>query len=243
MSSVEAGRGYINSAANAIIGQRRHFAGGGFVKLDQYMGGDFTILRIIRSENMATWGDTRSAASKIDWLLRTRAPVFKEVVIRFEIGIRPNSELEFLMAKEAVRFSIVKDAEENEYLWTVNLNGLTHFLPPRLKDDNTTIRAFAETVAGITKTVAPLFYQAFENQVLGAVSFSLIEQGFIRRIMLRGEPVGRVLDSAGLIGHSQNGGTPEFLLKLGRMLNLNPDREKVTLEKVEAALVEYRQKQ
>lgn len=60
-----------------------------------------------------------------------------------------------------------------EWYWNIDLHNLFHFL--RLRMDahaQYEIRAYAEAMAGCAKAVAPLAYEAFEEHVLGSMTFS-----------------------------------------------------------------------
>lgn len=63
-----------------------------------------------------------------------------------------------------------------EWYWQIDLHNLFHFL--RLRMDahaQFEIRVFAEAMATCAKAVAPLAYEAFEEHILGSVSFSKAE--------------------------------------------------------------------
>lgn len=60
-----------------------------------------------------------------------------------------------------------------EWYWQIDLHNLFHFLHLRLDPHaQYEIRAYAEAIGRCAKAVAPLAYEAFEEHVLGAVSFS-----------------------------------------------------------------------
>jgi thymidylate synthase (FAD) len=63
-----------------------------------------------------------------------------------------------------------------EWYWQIDLHNLFHFL--RLRMDahaQYEIRAYAEALATCAKAVAPIAYEAFEEHVLGSISFSRAE--------------------------------------------------------------------
>ncbi len=63
-----------------------------------------------------------------------------------------------------------------EWYWQIDLHNLFHFL--RLRMDahaQYEIRVYAEAMARCAKAVCPIAYEAFEEHVLGAVTFSRIE--------------------------------------------------------------------
>jgi len=75
-----------------------------------------------------------------------------------------------------------------EWYWQIDLHNLFHFL--RLRMDahaQYEIRAFAEAMAECAKAVAPLAYEAFEEHILGSVTFSRAECEALAA-MLTGQP-------------------------------------------------------
>jgi thymidylate synthase (FAD) len=63
-----------------------------------------------------------------------------------------------------------------EWYWQIDLHNLFHFLRLRLDPHaQYEIRAFAEAMALCAKAVAPIAYEAFEEHILGSVSFSRSE--------------------------------------------------------------------
>lgn len=63
-----------------------------------------------------------------------------------------------------------------EWYWQIDLHNLFHFLHLRLDPHaQYEIRAFAEAMATCAKAVAPIAYEAFEDHVVGAVTFSKSE--------------------------------------------------------------------
>lgn len=60
-----------------------------------------------------------------------------------------------------------------EWYWQIDLHNLFHFLRLRMDPHaQYEIRAYAEAMAQCAKAVAPLAYEAFEEHVLGSVTFS-----------------------------------------------------------------------
>lgn len=77
-----------------------------------------------------------------------------------------------------------------EWYWQIDLHNLFHFL--RLRMDahaQYEIRAYAEALAQCAKAVAPIAYEAFEEHVLGSVTFSKRECEALARL-LAGQPHG-----------------------------------------------------
>jgi thymidylate synthase (FAD) len=63
-----------------------------------------------------------------------------------------------------------------EWYWQIDLNNLFHFLELRMDAHaQYEIRAYAQALAKCAQAVAPLAYEAFEEHVLGAVTFSRSE--------------------------------------------------------------------
>ena len=74
-----------------------------------------------------------------------------------------------------------------EWYWQIDLHNLFHFLQLRLDPHaQYEIRVYAEAMAQCAKAVAPLAYEAFEEHVLGAISFSSSERQALAAL-LRGE--------------------------------------------------------
>ena len=63
-----------------------------------------------------------------------------------------------------------------EWYWQIDLHNLFHFLRLRMDPHaQYEIRAYAEAMAQCARAVAPLAYEAFEEHILGSVSFSRAE--------------------------------------------------------------------
>jgi thymidylate synthase (FAD) len=90
------------------------------------------------------------------------------------------------MSREIARISLPA-ALYTEWYWKINLHNCFHFLSLRLDAHaQEEIRAYAEQVARCVRAVAPVAYEAFEEYVLGAVTFSRTELALVRKL-LRGE--------------------------------------------------------
>jgi len=77
-----------------------------------------------------------------------------------------------------------------EWYWQIDLHNLFHFLRLRLDSHaQYEIRAYAEAMAQCAKAVAPIAYEAFEEHILGSVTFSRAESEALAD-MLAGRPVG-----------------------------------------------------
>jgi thymidylate synthase (FAD) len=71
-----------------------------------------------------------------------------------------------------------------EWYWQIDLHNLFHFLCLRMDDHaQYEIRVYAEAMAQCAKAVAPLAYEAFEEYVLGAVTFTRAESEALARML------------------------------------------------------------
>ncbi len=91
------------------------------------------------------------------------------------------------VARELARANLPL-ATYTEMYWQIDLHNLFHFLRLRLDPHaQYEIRVFAEALALCARAVAPIAYEAFEEHVRGAVTFSRAEGEALARL-LRGEP-------------------------------------------------------
>jgi thymidylate synthase (FAD) len=75
-----------------------------------------------------------------------------------------------------------------EWYWQIDLHNLFHFLRLRLDPHaQYEIRVYAEAMAQCAKAVAPLAYEAFEEHILGSVTFSRAEGEALSRMLAGGE--------------------------------------------------------
>jgi len=75
-----------------------------------------------------------------------------------------------------------------EWYWQIDLHNLFHFI--RLRADSHAqyeIRAYAEALAQCAKAVAPMAYEAFEEHIVGSISFSRAESAALSRMLAGGE--------------------------------------------------------
>ncbi len=80
--------------------------------------------------------------------------------------------LENNIARELARINLPLSLYTQWY-WKIDLHNLFHFLKLRMdKHAQYEIRVYAEKMAEIVKTVVPIAYEAFEDYVLNAVTFS-----------------------------------------------------------------------
>lgn len=76
-----------------------------------------------------------------------------------------------------------------EWYWQIDLHNLFHFLQLRMDPHaQYEIRVFAEAMARCAQAVSPLAYEAFEEHVLGAVTFSRAECEALSTLLSGGEP-------------------------------------------------------
>lgn len=83
--------------------------------------------------------------------------------------------LEAGLARELARANLPLSLY-TEWYWQIDLHNLFHFLRLRLDPHaQYEIRVYAEAMAKCAKAVAPLAYEAFEEHILGSVTFSRSE--------------------------------------------------------------------
>lgn len=118
--------------------------------------------------------------------------------------------LEQNVARELARVNL-PNSLYTEWYWQIDLHNLFHFLRLRLDAHaQYEIRVYAEAMAQCAKAVAPLAYEAFEEHVLGAVTFSRAECQAVAALL-----EGR---SVALEGRS----LADFEVKLGRLRSARP---------------------
>lgn len=83
-----------------------------------------------------------------------------------------------------------------EWYWQIDLHNLFHFLELRMDPHaQYEIRAYAEVMARCAQAVAPIAYEAFEEHILGSVSFSRAECVALgdllvgKQVALQGKPL------------------------------------------------------
>ena len=83
--------------------------------------------------------------------------------------------LEKNVARELARANL-PNSLYTEWYWQMDLHNLFHFLRLRMDPHaQYEIRVYAEAMAKCAKAVAPIAYEAFEEHILGSVSFSRAE--------------------------------------------------------------------
>jgi len=75
-----------------------------------------------------------------------------------------------------------------EWYWQIDLHNLFHFIRLRIDPHaQYEIRVYAEALAKCAQAVAPFAYEAFEEHVLGSVTFSKAECAALSRMLAGGE--------------------------------------------------------
>jgi thymidylate synthase (FAD) len=94
--------------------------------------------------------------------------------------------LEKNVARELARANL-PNSLYTEWYWQIDLHNLFHFIRLRMDPHaQYEIRVFAEAMAECAKAVAPLAYEAFEEHILGSVTFSRAELEALG-LMLKGQ--------------------------------------------------------
>ncbi|MCL4543865.1 MAG: FAD-dependent thymidylate synthase [Chloroflexi bacterium] len=116
------------------------------------------------------------------------------------------------MSRELARINLPLSLY-TEWYWKINLHNCFHFLSLRLDQHaQQEIRDYAQVIERIARAIAPVAYEAFEDYVLGAATFSRIELALLRKLV-RGDPV-----TEADLDHGETWRT-EFEAKLGMLLN------------------------
>ena len=112
-----------------------------------------------------------------------------EILRREQESIYKNYEgmIDSDIARELARINLPLSLY-TEWYWQIDLHNLFHFIALRLDPHaQYEIRAYAEAMARCAKAVAPVAYEAFEENVLSGASFSKSEVAALRE-MLAGKP-------------------------------------------------------
>lgn len=122
--------------------------------------------------------------------------------------------LQHNLARELARINLPLSLY-TEWYWKIDLHNLLHFLRLRLDEHaQYEIRVYARAIAEIVKTVVPLAWEAFEDYVLYAVTFSRAEQAVLARLLQGEQLTPELLEEAGLQGREAR----EFEEKFVRLL-------------------------
>ncbi len=117
------------------------------------------------------------------------------------------------MAKEIARINLPLSLY-TEFVWKIDLHNLMHFLALRMDSHaQKEIRVFADAMADMTKRVAPVSFEAFEDYRLNAVSFSGPAMSALRTLLadLSEEDISAELENYGVRGREAR----EVLAALG----------------------------
>ena len=121
--------------------------------------------------------------------------------------------LESDIARELARINLPLSLY-TEWYWKIDLHNLFHFLRLRMDEHaQYEIRVYAEAMAEITKRVAPMAWEAFEDYMLKAEKFSRLELNVIAERLDMHEMTNEFLESRGFSKREAD----EFLEKLKRM--------------------------
>jgi thymidylate synthase (FAD) len=105
-------------------------------------------------------------------------------------GVYANYEklLELRVARELARNNLPLSLY-TEWYWQIDLHNLFHFIRLRMDPHaQYEIRVYAEALAECAKAVAPIAYEAFEEHILGSVSFSRAECEALSVLLAGGTP-------------------------------------------------------
>jgi len=95
--------------------------------------------------------------------------------------------LELNVARELARNNLPLSLY-TEWYWQIDLHNLFHFIRLRMDPHaQYEIRVYAEALAECAKAVAPIAYEAFEEHILGSVSFSRAECEALSALLRGGE--------------------------------------------------------
>ncbi|OFZ26836.1 MAG: FAD-dependent thymidylate synthase [Bdellovibrionales bacterium RIFOXYB1_FULL_37_110] len=87
------------------------------------------------------------------------------------------------IAREIARI-VLPLAQYTEWYWKMDLHNLLHFLALRLdKHSQKEIRVYAEAIRDLIKTIVPTTWEAFEDYVLNAYTFSGPELGVLKDLV------------------------------------------------------------
>lgn len=121
--------------------------------------------------------------------------------------------LEDDLARELARINLPLSLY-TEWYWKIDLHNLFHFLSLRLDAHaQYEIRVYAEAIARITKAVVPVAWEAFDDYVLKAESFSRMEMSVIGESLRTNALTRESLEAKGF-GRRE---AEEFLEKLARL--------------------------
>jgi thymidylate synthase (FAD) len=161
-------------------------------------------LRVQSSDNKQARGEEVLPTDRVDEIRAEMASDQQQLYAHYE------AMLESGLAREIARANLPLSLY-TEWYWQCDLHNLLRFLRLRLDTHaQYEIRVYAEAMATCAKAVAPIAYEAFEEHVMGAITFSRAEARQLSA-MLDGKP------------HALEGkAAMEFERKLARMLETAP---------------------
>jgi len=125
--------------------------------------------------------------------------------------------LEEDIARELARINLPLSLY-TEWYWKIDLHNLFHFLHLRIDPHaQYEIRVYANAIAEITKKVVPMAWEAFEDYILKAQTFSRIEMKILAEKLDLSNITKEFLESKGMKGREAE----EFLEKLSRLRSLS----------------------
>jgi len=87
------------------------------------------------------------------------------------------------VAREQARI-ILPSSNYTEWYWKIDLHNLFHFLGLRMDSHaQKEIRDYADAMGEMTKEIAPIAYEAFEDYRLNSVSLSSLEQKVLQKVV------------------------------------------------------------
>ncbi len=129
----------------------------------------------------------------------TRKNIIEELIAEQSAAYNNYEQLlELNIARELARINLPVSLY-TEWYWKIDLHNLFHFL--RLRIDahaQYEIRVYAEAMAEITKCVAPLAYEAFEDYILHSEKFSRLELNVLNTALAQKEFTDEELAVCGL---------------------------------------------
>jgi len=91
--------------------------------------------------------------------------------------------LELNIARELARINLPLSLY-TEWYWKIDLHNLFHFLRLRLDEHaQYEIRVYSEAMAEITKCIAPIAFEAFEDYILKSEKFSRLEMNVLKTLL------------------------------------------------------------
>jgi len=124
---------------------------------------------------------------------RFASEVEQKIVETFRSGQRES----YAAYEELLSLNLARELARNnlpvslytEWYWQVDLHNLFHFLRLRMDPHaQYEIRVYAEAMAKCAQAVAPIAYEAFQEHILGSISFSKAELVALNRMLSGREP-------------------------------------------------------